>query len=213
MEVAQQRADGAAARDHVDPQRAARGPDGGDGARLDLQELAGVRQERAPFAGQLGAARRAGEERARRAPRSSAATRLETACWVSDSCAAARWNWPASATATKVLTASRSTTNGCSDGCLPTRRAAALMLPLGTTIRLALGRVRGQHVRHVVRAGRLRADRDPGARRRPGGGLGARRGGAGGRCDGGRTARPVGGAPTQAARDGRDGPASASRRS
>ena len=35
--------------------------------------------------------------------------RLETACWVIDSAAAASWNWPASAAATKVRTASRST--------------------------------------------------------------------------------------------------------
>ena len=119
MEVAQQRADGAAARDHVDPQRAAGGPDGGDGARL---RPAGARGRAAGTrALRRSAGRHAACGRTTRTPRprSSAAIRLETACWVSASSAAARWNWPASATATKVLTASRSTTNGCSDGCLP----------------------------------------------------------------------------------------------
>ncbi len=40
--------------------------------------------------------------------RSSAAMRLETACWVTASSAAASWNCPASAAATKVRTVSRS---------------------------------------------------------------------------------------------------------
>ena len=45
----------------------------------------------------------------RRTPRSfsSAARRLETACWVIAEVAAASWNCPSSATATKVRTASK----------------------------------------------------------------------------------------------------------
>ena len=81
------------------------------------------------------------------------------------------------------------------------------LLGADRSVRLALGRVRGQHVRHLVRAGRLRADRDPGARRRPGAGLGARGGGAGGRC-GGRPYRSARGWSSRRKRrgDGGDGP-------
>ena len=75
----------------------------------DAQQLAGVGQERLPVDGEL--RRRAAVRVNSRTPRSrsSAAMRLETACWVIASSAAASWNCPASAAATKVRTASRST--------------------------------------------------------------------------------------------------------
>ncbi len=169
-----------------------------------------------------------------RTPRSfsSAAMRLETACWVIDRSAAASWNWPASATATKVRTASRSTptdlsrtTRGCgapAGRLFDPRSAACLDLagPLvvrddgegcvtwwqavaGPAVRVAVGGVRGQHVRHLARVRRVPADRDPGAARRAGRGVGAGRRRAGGGRRGRGAARPVGGVPPQAAGDGR----------
>jgi hypothetical protein len=67
-----------------------------------------VRQEGLPVDGQLGAARRAGEQRHPEVL-FSAAIRLDTACCVIDRSVAASENWPASAAATNVRTASRST--------------------------------------------------------------------------------------------------------
>ena len=67
-----------------------------------------MRQERLPVDGEPGP--RAVRVNSRTpSVLSSAATRLETACWVTDSSAAASWNRPVSAAAMKVRTASRST--------------------------------------------------------------------------------------------------------
>src|ERR1700677_3422393 len=114
---------------------------------------------------------------------------------------AASENRPASVTATKVRTASRSTptdptgtTHGCGSpagrlfappgrcwlGSGHDRQAVA-----GTAVRLALVGVRGQRVRIGVRVRRVSPDRDPGAARRAGRGVGPGRGracgGSGGR--------------------------------
>ena len=62
VEAAQQRGRRDPPADHVDAQRAAAGPDRGGGPLLGLEEIAGVRQERLPVHGELGAARRPGEQ-------------------------------------------------------------------------------------------------------------------------------------------------------
>ncbi|WP_315987530.1 hypothetical protein [Actinomadura sp. HBU206391] len=48
--------------DHVDAQRAAAGPHGGGCPLFGLEEIAGMGQERLPVDGELGSARRAGEQ-------------------------------------------------------------------------------------------------------------------------------------------------------
>ena len=68
-----------------------------------------MRQERLAVDGELGAAGVRVNSRTA-SSLSSAAMRLETACWVIASSAAASWKRPPSATATKVRTASRSMT-------------------------------------------------------------------------------------------------------
>ncbi|EFL37433.1 transmembrane efflux protein, partial [Streptomyces griseoflavus Tu4000] len=79
-------------------------------------------------------------------PRSSAAMRLETACWVTASSSAASWNRPASAAATKVRTLSRSMATtlrpqplvvvGRSRGCLIPACGARFDVPdRGTVVR------------------------------------------------------------------------------
>jgi hypothetical protein len=62
VEVAQQSRRSDPAADHVDPQRAATGPYRGGGPVFGLEQIAGVRQERLPVHGELGAARRTGEQ-------------------------------------------------------------------------------------------------------------------------------------------------------
>ena len=62
VEVAQQAGRGELPADHVDAQGAAAGPDGGGGPLFGEQQVAGVRQERLPVDGELGSARRAGEQ-------------------------------------------------------------------------------------------------------------------------------------------------------
>ena len=76
----------------------------------------------------------------------------------------------------------------------------------GPAVRLALGGVRGQRVRLGLRVRRVSPDRDPGAARRAGPGVGAERGRAGGGGRGRGAARPVGGVPPQAAGDDGHGP-------
>ena len=62
VEVAQQACCPQPPGDHVDAQRAAAGTHRGGRPLLGLQETAGVRQEGLPVDGELGAARRAGEQ-------------------------------------------------------------------------------------------------------------------------------------------------------
>jgi hypothetical protein len=62
MEVAQQGGRCEPSADHVDAQRAAAGTHRADGPVRDLEEIAGVGQERLPVDGELGAAGGAGEQ-------------------------------------------------------------------------------------------------------------------------------------------------------
>ncbi len=107
VEAAHQARRRAARGDHVDAQRTAAGAHGRDRALGDAQQLARVGQERLPVDGERRAPRAVRVNSRTPRLRSSAAMRLETACWVTASSAAASWNWPASAATTKVRTESR----------------------------------------------------------------------------------------------------------
>jgi hypothetical protein len=71
---------------------------------------------------------------------------------------------------------------------------------------MALGGVRGQHLRHLAGVRRVRRDRDPGAARSPDRRLFAGHGGPRGGRGGGGAARALGGVPAQAVGHGGDGP-------
>src|SRR6202012_937324 len=67
----------------------------------------------------------------------------------------------------------------------------------GPAVRVAVGGVRGELVRHLLRVRRVPADRDRRAARGPGRGVGAGGGGPGGRGGGRDTTRPLDGVPGQ----------------
>lgn len=107
VEGAQQFGRREAAADDVDAQGAAARPYRSCRPFRGPEQFAGVGQERLSVDAEAGTARVRVNSRAP-SSFSSAATRFDTACWVTASRSAASWNRPASATATKVRTASRS---------------------------------------------------------------------------------------------------------